>query len=81
MLLGHLWFLHRASPHHHVVTPVIMDLVTGVLAGNGNGGDGDRKRCGCLNPRIFRITCDTPHLIGRSGRVEPMAYVLISRSS
>ena len=56
-------------------------LVIGFLAGYGNGGDDDRKRCGCLNPAIFRVTGDTLHLIGRSGKVEPLAYVLMSRSS
>jgi len=81
VLLGHVGLLHQVSSLHHVMTPVSTGLVIGFLARNGDGGDDDRKRCGCLNPAIFRVTGDTLDLIGRSERVEPTAYVLISRSS
>jgi hypothetical protein len=30
---------YRASSHHHGIPPVIIDLMTGFLAGDGNGGD------------------------------------------
>ena len=79
--LNHMSRITAASSLHHVMTPVSTGLVIGFLARNGVGGDDDRKRCGCLNPAIFRVICDTLDLIGRSGKVEPTAYVLVSRSS
>jgi hypothetical protein len=39
VLLGHVGLLHRASSHHHVIPPVIIDSLTGFLAGNEDYGN------------------------------------------
>jgi hypothetical protein len=35
---------HSASSHHHVMTVIGVDMVTGVLARNGDSGEGDGPR-------------------------------------